>query len=40
MQNQNIMKIIPAQVDIDLTNVCNQIQQALDNPMTMETLFV
>jgi sulfatase maturation enzyme AslB (radical SAM superfamily) len=24
MQNQNIMKIIPAQVDIDLTNVCNQ----------------
>ena len=24
MQNQSTMKIIPAQVDIDLTNVCNQ----------------
>jgi len=24
LQNQNIMKILPAQVDIDLTNVCNQ----------------
>jgi sulfatase maturation enzyme AslB (radical SAM superfamily) len=24
MQNQNTMKILPAQVDIDLTNVCNQ----------------
>jgi sulfatase maturation enzyme AslB (radical SAM superfamily) len=24
MQNQDTMKIIPAQVDIDLTNVCNQ----------------
>ena len=24
MRNQDTMKILPAQVDIDLTNVCNQ----------------
>ena len=24
MKNQDNMKILPAQVDIDLTNVCNQ----------------
>lgn len=24
MQNKDAMKILPAQVDIDMTNVCNQ----------------